>query len=55
MVTTVGVFGLVFVLNVIMLGVTVRRIMTLRQRKEVRVNVLSLHSALLVFKRVCKA
>ncbi|XP_042340320.1 adhesion G-protein coupled receptor G1 [Plectropomus leopardus] len=34
MVTTVGVFGLVFVFNVIMLGVTVRRIVSLRHCKE---------------------
>ncbi|XP_029281581.1 adhesion G-protein coupled receptor G1 isoform X1 [Cottoperca gobio] len=34
MVTTVGVFGLVFVFNVIMLGVTVRRVLSLRHSKE---------------------
>ncbi|XP_063737768.1 adhesion G-protein coupled receptor G5-like isoform X2 [Eleginops maclovinus] len=34
MVTTVGVFGLVFLLNVIMLGVTVRRIVSLHKFKK---------------------
>ncbi|XP_078104836.1 adhesion G-protein coupled receptor G2-like [Sander vitreus] len=34
MVTTVGVFCLVFIFNVFMLGVTVRRVVTLRQNKE---------------------
>lgn len=50
MVTTVGVFGLVFLFNITMLGVTIRRVVGLRQTKEVRVNLHSLHSALLVFK-----
>ncbi|XP_035538089.1 adhesion G-protein coupled receptor G5-like [Morone saxatilis] len=34
MVTTVGMFGFVFIFNMIMLGVTVRRIVSLRQSKE---------------------
>ncbi|XP_039650107.1 adhesion G-protein coupled receptor G2-like [Perca fluviatilis] len=34
MVTTVGVFCLVFIFNVFMLGVTVRRVVTLRQSRE---------------------
>ncbi|XP_038556694.1 adhesion G-protein coupled receptor G2-like [Micropterus salmoides] len=34
MVTTVGVFCLVFAFNIIMLGVTVRRVVSFRQRKE---------------------
>lgn len=50
MVTTMGVFGLVFIFNVIMLGVTVRRVISLRQNQEVRVNLHSLYSAFLVFK-----
>lgn len=36
-VTTVGVFGLVFLFDVIMLGVTIRRVVSLHQIKEVRV------------------
>lgn len=38
MVTTVGVFSLVFVFNVTMLGVTVRRVVSLRQSQKVRVK-----------------
>ncbi|XP_027137638.1 adhesion G-protein coupled receptor G5 isoform X2 [Larimichthys crocea] len=34
MVTTVGLFGLVFIFNIIMLGVTVRRVVGLRRSKE---------------------
>ncbi|XP_074516620.1 adhesion G-protein coupled receptor G2-like isoform X1 [Sebastes fasciatus] len=34
MVTTVGVFGLVFLFNITMLGVTIRRVVGLRQTKE---------------------
>ncbi|XP_070690966.1 adhesion G-protein coupled receptor G2-like [Pempheris klunzingeri] len=38
MVTTVGVFTLVFIFNVIMLGVIVKRVVSLRQRKEFEVS-----------------
>ncbi|KAM7014927.1 adhesion G-protein coupled receptor G5-like [Tautogolabrus adspersus] len=34
MVTTVGVFSLVFLFNLIMLGVTIRRVVSLRRRKQ---------------------
>nr|XP_029138191.1 adhesion G-protein coupled receptor G1-like [Labrus bergylta] len=34
MVTTVGVFSLVFLYNLIMLGVTIRRVVSLRRRKQ---------------------
>ncbi|XP_034385414.1 adhesion G-protein coupled receptor G1-like isoform X2 [Cyclopterus lumpus] len=49
MVTTVGVFGLVFVFNMIMLVVAVRRIVALSPSGEVRVRLPSLHSAIVVF------
>lgn len=48
-VTTVGVFSLVFLFNMIMLGVMVQRVLSLRHNKEVRVNLHSAWPALLVF------
>lgn len=48
-VTTEGVFSLVFIFNVIMLAVTIRRVISLRQNKEVNTLLLSLYSPLLVF------
>lgn len=50
MVTTVGVFGLVFIFNVILLVVTIKRVMTLCHSKEVGVSLHCLCSALPVFK-----